>query len=233
MNCCYHSVVNNIYSVTESKLGLRYSYTTATEEDIYIKLTQLRCITDGFTSLTSQTSDEELFLSIRTKAWTIFLLLTPKSLKTAVQLQNSAQHNRAHFLCSLKYDWRYPSQWRSGPRTPSYTCCCRRTPARLHHFYFQSCLTADGTSGTWGRADECQLSAKITNEKCEMKNTITLDICCKVLCLLHIYEGETHNGFWNCELSVLNRSYNILLFAFKLHMFCLTRETQSLVMTCY
>lgn len=35
------------------------------------------------------------------------------------------------------------------------------------------------------------------------------------------------------ELSVLNRSYNTLLFAFKLQMFCLTRETQSLVMTCY
>lgn len=94
MNCCYHSIVNNIYSVTESKLGLRYSYTTATEEDIFnIKLTQSRCIRDGFTSLTSQTSDEELFFSIRTKAWTIFLLLTPKSLKTAVQLQNSAQHS--------------------------------------------------------------------------------------------------------------------------------------------
>lgn len=93
MNCCYHSVVNNIYSVTESKLGLRYSYMAiyaSTEEDFYIKLTQLRCITDGFTSLTSQTSDEELFLSIRTKAWTIFLLLTTKSLKTAVQLQSSA-----------------------------------------------------------------------------------------------------------------------------------------------
>lgn len=94
MNCCYHSIVNNIYSVTESKMGLRYSYTTATEEDIFnIKLTQSRCIRDGFTSLTSQTSDEELFFSIKTKAWTIFLLLTPKSLKTAVQLQNSAQHS--------------------------------------------------------------------------------------------------------------------------------------------
>lgn len=93
MNCCYHSIVNNIYSVTESKLGLRYSYIMATEEDIYIKLTQLRCIRDGFTSLTSQTSDEELFLSIRTKAWTIFLLLTPKSLKNCCPTAKFSEHS--------------------------------------------------------------------------------------------------------------------------------------------
>jgi len=115
-------------------------------------LTHFRLGSNGLTSLKSFSSDEGRLFS--SKTWlkiSLFFLCAGEN-----STYDSGQHQQMN---------RYPTQRRTGLRAPSNICGCRRSPTCRRCFFFQPCLTSDGTCSTSGRADVPPLSAKTSKNR--------------------------------------------------------------------